>query len=98
VNVIREILATILFSVGACLLAALFVVGISWVDVAVAALCFVLAYWVWPSKRHGNRRGDSPLLDILEFVIELPVESFLWLIRLFTRGLFGKSDGPDFDI
>lgn len=97
-NVIREVIAIILFALGACLVAALFVVGFSWVDGGGAALCFVLAYLVWPSKRHGARQGDSPLVDVLEFVIELPVEVFLWLIRLFVRGLFSKSDGPEFDI
>jgi len=72
-----------------------------------AVLCFVGAYIVWPSKKKGQRDEGNSFLDILEVVIEAPVEIFMWLLRIVGR-LLGRSDrngsgscgdgGIDFDI
>ena len=58
---------------------------------------FLLAYLTWPSKKRGKREDDHIAFDILELIIELPVEIFLWLLRLLGR--FFKSSGDSgFDI
>ena len=64
--------------------------------------CIVIAYFVWPSKRRGKREGDSIVLDIIEIIIELPVEFFIGSIRFLgraIRSLFStNSDGFDIDL
>ncbi|HLD65016.1 MAG TPA: hypothetical protein VJA19_03125 [Pseudomonas sp.] len=63
-----------------------------------AGLGFALAYALWPSKQQDDGRNDNVFLDLLEWVIEFPVELLLWLLRL-LGGLFrGKGDGFDLDL
>jgi hypothetical protein len=52
------------------------------------ALCFLLAYWLWPR----SRQADSPWFDALEQLVELPVSLLLWLLRQLGR-LFRDVDG-----
>ena len=57
---------------------------------------YVLAYVVWPSKRSGQRQESNLLLDVLEVIVELPVEAFLWVFRLLGR-LGARAGGVDID-
>lgn len=57
---------------------------------------YVLAYVVWPSKRSGQRQESNLLLDVLEVIVELPVEAFLWVFRLLGR-LVARDGGVDID-
>lgn len=59
-------------------------------------LGYVLAYFLWPSKRSGQRQESNLLLDVLEVIVELPVEAFLWLFRLLGR-LVTRDGGVDID-
>lgn len=68
-----------------------------WVLFGIGAAGFVLAYLLWPSKRRGQRHQDNPFWDILEILVELPVELLLWFGRLLGRLLSGKGGGVDLD-
>ena len=46
--------------------------------------------------KRGQREGESLFLDILECVIELPIEFFMWILRLLSR-IFRHTNG-DFDV
>lgn len=70
---------------------------VSWTLVAFSVGCFVAAYAVWPSKKRGHRQNDHPLWDILEFLVELPVEATVWLVRGLARTVTGKGGGVDLD-
>ena len=94
---LRAILATFIFVLGIYFLF-VYIDDLLWPNLLGFIICFLLAYFIWPSKARGQRVQDNAFLDILEFIIELPVELFLWLIRLFGR-LFSKKDGGlDLDI
>lgn len=58
--------------------------------------CFVIAYFIWPSKKRGQRQQKNSFLDIVEIIIELPVEFFMWILRFVSR-IFRSKDGS-FDI
>ena len=46
--------------------------------------------------KRGQREGESLFLDILECVIELPIEFVMWILRLLSR-IFRHTNG-DFDV
>lgn len=95
---LRQITACLFFLGALGLLIQLFSAGFAWGLLLGAGLGFALAYALWPSKRHGHGRNDNSFLDLLEWVIEFPVELLLWLLRL-VGGLFrGKGDGFDLDL
>ena len=95
---VRALGATILLIFGLFQLLDLWLVGFSWASLAIASVSFLLSYWVWPSKRDDpkHRYQHSQWFDWLEFLIELPVEIVLWLIR----SLFGllRRSVDDVDI
>jgi hypothetical protein len=87
---LRALLATLVFLVGiACLVHGLSG-GPLWPCLLGMALCFLLAYWLWPR----NRQADSPWFDALKLLVELPVNLLLWLLRQLGR-LFRDVDGVD---
>lgn len=96
-NALRELTATLTFIAALVVLTLLFAQDFSWGYCLVMLLCFGLAYALWPSKRRGQRRDDNGFLDLLELVIELPIQLLLWLFRL-LGGLFRGNKGDDFDI
>ncbi len=89
-ELLRMLLSTLAFTAGiACLVYGL--TGDSLLPWLVGmALCFLLAYWLWPR----GRDAQSPWLDVLELLVELPVNAVLWLLRQFGR-LFRDVDGVD---
>ena len=99
-NAIREILSVVIFVAALCLVVNLVTAGFSWLILCCSVLCFLSAYFLWPSKKKGARNDDNRFLDLLELIIELPIEAFIWLyrlLRLLGRLLSGKGDGIDFD-
>ena len=92
---LREIIASSIFVMGTYFIFSM-IGGFQWDSLLGCFICFIMAYFIWPSKTRGQRVQDNAFLDTVEFIIEAPVELFLWIIRLFGR-LFTKSDG-DFDI
>lgn len=89
-ELLRMLLSALAFAAGiACLVYGLS--GDLWLPWLVGmALCFLLAYWLWPR----GRDAQSPWLDALELLVELPVNAVLWLLRQFGR-LFRDVDGMD---
>jgi len=94
---LREILATFIFTIGTYFIFVM-VSEFQWINLIGCIICFVSAYFIWPSKTRGHRVQDNAFLDILEFIIELPVEMFFWIVRLFSRAFSKKDGGIDLDI
>ncbi len=90
-ELLRALISLLLFGCGLYFLFDGFNPTFDWKALVFAITAFLLAYFFWPSKKRGQRDDDNPWLDALELVIELPVELFLWVIRLFTR-LFKDGD------
>lgn len=97
-NTAREIIAVIAFLVALYFAVDLFNSGFTILSLVVCVMSFMGAYIIWPSKKQGQRNDDNWLLDIIEFIIELPAEVITWLIRLLARLFSGKDDGVDFDL
>jgi len=94
---LREFIATVIFIAGIVLIAA--VIGdFYWGSLFGSITCFITAYFVWPSKQRGQRVQENSFLDIMELVIEFPVEMILWIFRLLGRMLRSKDGGFDADI
>jgi uncharacterized membrane protein len=90
-TLIRAIAAAIIFSVGIVFFVKLFIAPFAWLNLIIALVCFALAYCIWPSKKKGQREEDNWLLDIMEIMIELPLELFFWTFRA-AGHLVRKSD------
>lgn len=97
-HALRELAAIIAFVMGVLLTAGLITDEFSWAYLLAATACFVISYGVWPSKRRGQRKEDNIFLDILEVIIELPVEALLWVFRILGRSFRGGDGGIDIDI
>lgn len=95
-TIIRAITATIIFLLGIFFLVKLFIAPFEWMNVIIALICFALAYFIWPSKKQGQRDEDNGFLDVMEILIELPVEIIFWIFRMLGH-LFRKGDGIDID-
>lgn len=96
-NTFREFLSTIVFIAGAIFIFQMFSIGFSWPLVLGSVSCFLAAYFIWPSKKRGQRHDDNGFLDWLELLIEFPVELILWFFRIIGR-LFRGDGGIDIDI
>lgn len=87
---LRILLATLVFLAGIAALVHGIAVGPLWVGLLDMVLCFLLAHWLWPRQRQVG----GVWLDVLELLLELPVNAMLWLLRALGR-LFRGIDGPD---
>lgn len=87
---LRILLAVLAFLAGVAALVHGIAVGPLWAGLLGMALCFLLAYWLWPRRR----QLDYGWLDVLEVLVELPVNVVLWLLRLLGR-VFRDVEGPD---
>jgi len=94
---LRELIATVIFIAGTVLIFSIFG-EFHWASFFAGITCFVIAYFAWPSKRRGHREQDNFFLDILELVIEFPIELILWVFRLLARMFRSKDGGFDIDI
>lgn len=95
---LKQFLAIICFIIGVVFLSSMIFDVLSWLEFIGGMVCLVLAYFTWPSKKRGQRQSDNFLLDMLEFVIELPFEVFGWLFRFLGRMFRSKGGGVDVDI
>lgn len=93
----REIISVAIFLAGLSGLYSFIMDGFEWSTLFAMVVCFVLAYIIWPSKRKGQRDEGGYIADIFEWMIELPIEFFLWILRLFGRLFGGKGNGADID-
>lgn len=97
--VLREVIASILFC------AALFglyqmLLGVNPIQMALISIAlFLLAFWIWPSKRKGQRDEDYWFLEyILEFIIELPIDVLKFVFRLLFKSSSKSDGGIDIDL
>ncbi len=96
-EMLREFTATLIFIVGVTLVVSL--IGVfDWGDLIAAIGCFVAAYFIWPSKRHGYREQDNRFLDMLEIIIELPIDILVWIVRFVIRIFRSNDGGIDIDL
>ncbi len=93
---LRAIIAVVIFIIGIYLLLKLCVNPFEWTLLIVVITCFLLAYFIWPSKKN-NQREDNIYWDVLEIIIELPFEIFIWIFRIVAR-IFHKADLPDINL
>jgi len=94
--IFRATTATIIFILGIIFLVKLFTAPFALINVIIALVCFAIAYFIWPSKKQGQRHEDSWFLDVMEMLIELPVEIIFWIFRMLGH-LFRRGDGIDID-
>lgn len=94
---IRELMAGTIFCAGIVGIFFLFGDVFEWSNLLATILCFALAYFIWPSKRKGQRYDDNRIADVFEVLIEFPVDLFLWVFRLVGRFVGGKGDSVDID-
>ncbi len=94
--IIRAITATIIFLLGIFFLVKLFTAPFELINLIIALVCFALAYFIWPSKKQGQRYEDNWFLDVMEILIEFPIEAVFWIFRMIGN-LFRKGDGIDID-
>ena len=95
-EILRQAIALIIFCTGISLTLSLFG-HFDWLVLGLGILSFFLAYFIWPSKARGQREQGHPILNILEFFIELPVELLLWMIRIIMQSFRHKDTGVDID-
>jgi len=95
---LKAVLATLCYFIGGVYLTSIISGVFSWFEFIGGIICFVLAYYTWPSKKRGHRHFDNNLLDILEIVIELPFELLGWFFKFIGRLFRGKDGGVDLDI
>lgn len=81
-TVLQILLSIALFIAAILALVGLFLNGFSWVYVAIGVGGFLLAAWVWPSRRAPDtRRNEYSSIEWLELLIEFPAELILWPLR-----------------
>ena len=94
-TLLREIFSFLFFIAALALLTSLVLEPFSVESLALCIAFFVLAYFLWPSKRRKQRDDKDSWVDWLELIIEFPVEIFLGLSRFLLRFLFKAGDGVD---
>lgn len=88
---LRELIALLLFICSTVLLIVLFNNTFDWIQLVIIFSGFLLAYFIWPSKRKNQRKRENALLDILEIIVELPIELLFWPFRVLWR-VIRRSD------
>lgn len=88
---LKELISSLIFIVSVVLLIAVFA-GQSGVLLLLSGAGFFLAYYLWPSKKRGKREAGNTVLDIIELIIEFPVELIYWLLRFFGKMIFSLFD------
>ncbi|MBU2972421.1 hypothetical protein KO527_24100 [Pseudoalteromonas sp. C2R02] len=96
-EVMRESIALIFFIFGITLIYLVFNTN-QWEYVLGAILSFTTAFLIWPSKKRGQREQENHFLDVLELIIEFPIELIFWLFRILGRIFKGKDGSIDIDL
>ncbi|KZX83777.1 hypothetical protein A3715_28390 [Oleiphilus sp. HI0009] len=94
---LREWSAGIVFLAAIAGVYTLFWDGFDGVVLAATLVSFIAAYVIWPSKRKGQRQDGGRVVDMIEVLIEFPIELFVWIMRFLGRLAGGKGDGVDLD-
>jgi hypothetical protein len=82
VTVLREITAIVLWIVFLLLSASCIFSTFSLGKLLIAVCCFAAAYFIWPSKRRGERTDDFWLFDLAELLIEGPILLVTLIVKL----------------
>lgn len=90
-ELLRAFISLIFFVSGVYLLIDGLIPEIDWFLLLMAVGAFLFAYAFWPSRRRGQREEAHNWLDLIEIVIELPIQMVLWAFRLCAR-LFKDGD------
>ncbi|AOT09311.1 hypothetical protein [Pseudoalteromonas luteoviolacea] len=97
-ELIREVVATVLFIIACIALYIIFTDDFNLLFCALVPICFLSAYFIWPKQK--NREKGMTALDMIEAVILFPVECIIWISRLLYRFLgfiAGGKEGGGFD-
>ena len=94
-ELLRAFLSIVFFCLGLYLIIDFFRSDYDWLLLLFAIIAFWVAYWTWPSRRRGKREDEHFWLDLIEIVIELPIEILLWIFRLSTRPFKDGDAGID---
>ncbi len=86
-DVIRGIVAVLIFCSSSYLVYDLLAVGFSWPVLLVCIGGFILAHYIWPK----NIDSDNEWCDVVGFIVDLPYRSLALAIRSVGKVL--KSDG-----
>lgn len=95
-TIIRYLLAIGLFISGIACMARFFLMGFDWLFAVLSIICFLLAYWLLPKQRRQQHNRHLDGLDIIDILIELPIELMFNIIILpfrLLRGLVHLLDG-----
>lgn len=91
----RAIYSLFFFGVAVYFLVDGLIPEVDWLLLVLAALCFIIAYHIWPSKRRGKREDEYYWADLIEIIIELPIMIFLRIFRLLVRLFKDGNTGAD---
>ncbi|HEY6527617.1 MAG TPA: hypothetical protein VIZ65_02900 [Cellvibrionaceae bacterium] len=80
--VLRELTAIVLWIVFLVLGASCIFLEFSWRNLIIAACCFAAAFFIWPSKKKGERSDDFWFFDVAEVLIEGPILVIAALAKL----------------
>lgn len=84
-NGLRELVAFLLWILSIVLVFNCIFNGFSWGLLILALICFIAAYFIWPSRRRGHRDDDYWWLDLAELLIEAPILLVRFIVKLITH-------------
>lgn len=84
-NGLREFVAVLLWITSVVSLLNCIFVSFSAKLILLALVCFIAAYFIWPSRRRGHREDDYWWLDLAELLIEAPVLLVRFIVRVITH-------------
>lgn len=84
-NGLREFVAFLLWIISVVLVFSCIFNSFSWGLLILALLCFIAAYFIWPSRRRGHREDDYWWLDLAELLIEAPILLVRFIVKLITH-------------
>ena len=87
-EILRALIATFLFFAGMYFI----YLGFNLFSMLCGIACFVIVSFCWPSKVRSTKARENKFLDALECMIELPIELFLWILRVIGRIFKGIAD------
>ncbi|CAA0085246.1 Uncharacterised protein [BD1-7 clade bacterium] len=94
----RIVMSVASFVAGVYLIVDLFSYGFDMYVFAGVIAAFYIAHLIWPKNRKKDDADDGLwILDIIEFVVELPYQGVGLLFRGIGR-VFRSSGGIDFDL
>ncbi|ALU42168.1 hypothetical protein [Pseudoalteromonas rubra] len=98
---LKVVFALLGFFTGTCLILGVLTGHFHWASLLAGGFLYFISYMLWPSKKRGKRETESETMDVLESIIESPIDVISWLLRglgrLFRFLLSTKGDGGDID-